>query len=215
MMYYNSKICREFKKQDCPEDLGTMEEFCVEEAQFVSSVSQEEADRRAEEYLSSEGQAAANRVGGCCHVYYSQEMSGEFYSKNCDEGYMQEDPTVYTLSEGAVVSTESQTDADFRALVKLKKEGQAKADSEGVCKLLYWNTPQHGWFKRKCPPGYVTEEKYFSLPAGQVYSFVSVEDADLKAKERLEAEAMDYVNTYMECKPETVGCDEDALDAWF
>lgn len=214
-MYYNSKKCREFKKQDCPEDLGSMEEFCVEEAQFVSSVSQEEADKRAEEWLSREGQANANRIGGCCRVYYSQEMSGEFYSKNCEEGYMQEDPTVYKLEEGAVISTESQTDADFRALMKLKKEGQAKADAEGECKPIYWNERQKGWFKRSCPYGYISEEKYFSISAGQVYSFVSVEDANLKAKEKLEADAMEYVNTYIECKPENSRCDEDALDAWF
>lgn len=39
-----------FKKSDCPEDLGSEETFIVHEAEFCSDISQDDADRKAEEF---------------------------------------------------------------------------------------------------------------------------------------------------------------------
>ena len=69
-MYYNKEYRKAFKKSDCPEDLGSEETFIVHEAEFCSDISQDDADRKAEEFAEKEGPLYANKVGGCCKVYY-------------------------------------------------------------------------------------------------------------------------------------------------
>ena len=49
-MYYNKEYRKAFKKSDCPEDLGSEETFIVHEAEFCSDISQDDADRKAEEF---------------------------------------------------------------------------------------------------------------------------------------------------------------------
>ena len=49
-MYYNKEYRKVFKKSDCPEDLGSEETFIVHEAEFCSDISQDDADRKAEEF---------------------------------------------------------------------------------------------------------------------------------------------------------------------
>lgn len=210
MIYYNSTYSKEFKKNDCPEDLGSTELFVVPEAQFVSSISQEDADNKAIEWAEEKGQAYANKVGRCCRVYYNEEQTGEFYSRVCGEGTKQKDPTVYSIPAGSVVSNYSVEDANFWAKEKLIQEGQAKADAEGVCKNVFFSAAQHGWYNRKCPEGWASEKRYRIIEAGAAYSFDSQEDADKKAKEMLNERASEWVSYATECHPVVGACSSDS-----
>ena len=167
-IYYNKEYRKSFKKDNCPEDLGTTEEFVVEEGQFVSRISQADADRQAEEYAEKEGQKFANNFGGCCHVYYNRKAEGDFYSSKCTGDTRQKNPTHYTVEAGRFYSTDSPADADKMAEKALAEEGQAAADNNGQCAPIYWNNRQHGWYTKVCPDHWESKPRYMSwrMPIG-------------------------------------------------
>lgn len=200
-IYYNKEYRKSFKKDNCPEDLGTTEEFVVEEGQFVSRISQADADRQAEEYAEKEGQKFANNFGGCCHVYYNRKVEGDFYSSKCTGDTRQKNPTHYTVEAGRFYSADSPADADKMAEKALAEEGQAAADNNGQCAPIYWNNRQHGWYTKVCPDHWESKPRYMSIDAGEVYSFVSVEDADRLAKEKLDEESQTWVEENEKCDP--------------
>lgn len=208
-IYYNKELKKEFKKNDCPEDLGTTEMFVVPEAQFCSRISQEDADNKALEYANVEGPLYANRMGGCCKVYYSSKQEGDFYKSNCPDGFKQETPTHYVVEAGRVYSTESVEDANYEARKILKSEGQAAANASGECKRIYWNDRQYGFYSKKCGSGWKGPDKYKSKDAGTVYSFVSVEDANRLAKNILDKEAQEWVEENTRCEPIVDPCEHN------
>lgn len=199
-VYYNTTYQKAFKKNNCPEDLGSTELFVVPEAQFSSYVSQSDADRQAMEYAEAEGQSFANRFGRCCEVFYNQKQEGDFY-RSCEEGMAQEEPTHYVIPSGTVDSLYDTEDANFKAEMMLKEKGQAEADKNGICKTLYYSEEQHGWFHKECRDGYRGPDKYRRLEAGAATSFISLEDANEKAREILDKEGQDYVDYYTKCEP--------------
>lgn len=93
-MYYNKEYRKAFKKSDCPEDLGSEETFIVHEAEFCSDISQDDADRKAEEFAEKEGPLYANKVGGCCKVYYNTRQEGDFFKNDCPDGQNKNNPHI-------------------------------------------------------------------------------------------------------------------------
>lgn len=93
-MYYNKEYRKAFKKSDCPEDLGSEETFIVHEAEFCSDISQDDADRKAEEFAEKEGPLYANKVGGCCEVYYNTRQEGDFFKNDCPDGQNKNNPHI-------------------------------------------------------------------------------------------------------------------------
>ena len=114
-MYYNKEYRKAFKKSDCPEDLGSEETFIVHEAEFCSDISQDDADRKAEEFAEKEGPLYANKVGGCCEVYYNTRQEGYFFKNDCPDGQKQEQPTHYVVEAGRVWSKFSTEIANYEA----------------------------------------------------------------------------------------------------
>lgn len=200
-MFYNTTYSKMFRKSNCPEDLGSEELFVVPEAQFCSDVSQQDADRKAIEYAETEGPMYANRVGGCCEVYYNTRQEGDFFKKDCPDGMSQEEPVHHVIAAGTVYSRFSTELANADAVERLRSEGQALADSSGVCKTVYYNKEQHGWFSKACREGWKAPEKYRRISAGTVTSFISIEDANRKAKEILDEEGMRWVEENTKCEP--------------
>lgn len=205
-VYYNSEYRQKFKKNDCPEDMGTTEEYVVPEAQFVSTVSQADADAKAKQDAEENGQRFANIVGGCCFIYYNERQEGDFYKNDCSEDMRQETPTHYVIEAKTVYSKESVEDANRLAREKLAVEGQAEANLRGECKPIYWNERQYGWYKKRCQEGWESIERYKVMDAHTVYSFVSVEDANRLAKEKLDKEAQQWVEENEKCNPK-VACE--------
>lgn len=211
-IYWNKEYKSSFKRDNCPEDLGSTEVFVVPEGQFVSRVSQADADQKAADYAASEGQKFANSFGACCNVYYNRKQEGEFYSSVCAEGTKQQVPTTHTIAAAAYYSTDSAEDANRKAREALLEEGQALADANGECLPIYWNTRQHGWFSKKCREGWKAPEKYMSIDAGKVYSFVGVDDANDKAMHKLTMESRKWVEENTECYPDRT--EEEENDYW-
>lgn len=204
-MYYNQTYQKLFRKTDCPADLGSEEMFIVPEAQFCSDISQADADRKAEEYAEAQGPAYANRVGGCCEIYYNTRQEADFYKQNCPSG-MASEPVHYVVESGTLYSKYSTELANAEAWKRLIEEGQAAANSNGVCKTVYLNEEQHGWFRKRCRDGWAGPEKYYRIYAGSVSSFISVEDANNKAREMLMEEGQRWVNENTKCEPVVDNC---------
>lgn len=205
-IFYNTTYQKLFKKNDCPENLGSEEMFVVPEAQFCSDISQADADRKAVEFAEVEGPLYANRIGGCCDIYYNTKQEGDFYKRDCPDGMSQEDPVHYIVEAGRVYSKYSTEIANYEAREILVREGQAEADSTGVCKTVYYNEEQHGWFQKKCKEGWKGPEKYRRIEAGSVISFVSVDDANKKAKDLLDKEGQQWVEDNTKCEPVAGPC---------
>lgn len=206
-IFYNHTYTKEFRKTDCPEDLGSTEVFIVPEAQFCSDISQADADMKAAEYAEAEGPIYANKVGGCCEVYYNTRQEDDFYKNDCPDGEAQDVPLHYVVEAGRVYSKFSTELANHEARKILIEEGQAEANRSGACKTLYYNEDQHGWFRRRCKEGWTAPEKYRRIYAGSVTSFISVEDANRKAKEILQKEAEEWVIEHTDCEPINGGCE--------
>ena len=213
-IYFNAEYKKAFKKDDCPEDLGTTEVFVVPEGQFVSRISQTDADAKAEAYAEAEGQKFANNFGGCCNVYYNRKQEGEFYSTKCEDGTKQQTPTTHMIAAGAYYSTISTEDANRKAVNALKEEGQSLADENGVCSPIYWNTRQHAWYAKECREGWKSKSHYFAISEGKVFSFESVEDANEKAKKKLEMESRKWLNENDECYPDRATEEDSDDDYW-
>lgn len=208
-MYYNKEYRKAFKKSDCLEDLGSEETFIVHEAEFCSDISQDDADRKAEEFAEKEGPLYANKVGGCCEVYYNTRQEGDFFKNDCPDGQKQEQPTHHVVEAGRVWSKFSTEIANYEAAKILEQEGQAAANESGVCKTVYYNEDQHGWFSKRCKEGWKAPEKYRRIYAGTVTSFISADDANEKAKKILEEEGMKWVNENTKCEPVVDECKFD------
>lgn len=204
-MYYNQTYQKLFRKTDCPANLGSEEMFIVPEAQFCSDISQADADRKAEEYAEVQGPAYANRVGGCCKIYYNTKQEADFYKQDCPSG-MASEPVHYAVEAGTLYSKYSTELANAEAMKKLMEEGQAAANASDVCKTVYYNQEQHGWFKKKCREGWEGPEKYRRVHAGTVSSFISVEDANNKARSILKEEGQQWVDENTKCAPVVDKC---------
>lgn len=204
-MFYNRVYERVFITQcTYPEGYtldGTEEKFVVPEAQFCSEISQDDADQKAADWAEDYGQDWANKIGGCPKVFANDPMEEYFFSSICEEGKAQEEPILFKVRAGQFLSCDSKIQANECAKRYLMHEGQKIANMDGVCKTVYYSQPQHGWFSKTCKPGWKGPEKYRSIEAGAAISFISVEDANDKAKAILKEQAQEWVEYNTECEP--------------
>lgn len=214
VVFYNSKVCAKFEKNDCESGVGSEEEVCVGPGRFVSYVSQADADAKAEAYLDEIGQDEANANGSCCQDFLSSPLRGEFYKSDCPSGTSCETPIVYTLEAGAERSFISQLDADTKARERFEREGQAKADSEGECVPVYFNERVSDWFSKTCPFGYRTDPVYYSIEPGRFMSFVSVEAANEMAMAVLVEEGQYNAEIYGKCEKYIENIDQEDNCFW-
>lgn len=213
-IFWNKKVCGTFVKDDCESGMGSEEEVCVGPGRFVSYVSQEDADSKAESYLDEIGQGEANANGSCCQDFLSAPLRGEFFKNDCPAGTKQERPTVYELPAGAERSLISQLDADTKARERLRKEGQEKANAEGTCSTVYMNERVGDWFTKECPFGYRSEPMYYSIEPGRFESFVSVDAANDIARSVLLEEGEDYARMNGECVKYIENIDQEDNCFW-
>ena len=132
--WYNDRKSKMFQKTDCEvTEVGSMVEYVVEAGRFSSSVSKEDANRKALEALEAEGPGYANEHGTCeTNLWYNVEKSKVFYKNDCEDGFVGT-PYTYTVEAGKYTSDVSQEDADKKALDDIEKNGQEQANLNGEC----------------------------------------------------------------------------------
>lgn len=139
------------------------------------------------------------KQNGCPTTYYNKIISEIFTKNSCGAGYQGGDVT-FTIAANAYSSTISQEDADLKAEVNLLTNGQAYANTNGICKQIYYNTAQSlTVVSEGCAVGYKGGNYTYTVPANRYSSLISVADANDKALMDIDANAYAFANATPVC----------------
>ena len=203
ILWYNVKKSKSFRKNDCDPDTeeGSLVTMTIEAGQFSSSISQEDADRKAEAELNAKGQDYANSHGTCNTIkWYNDRKSKMFQKTDCEVtevGSMVE----YVVEAGRFSSSVSKEDANQKALDALEAEGPGYANEHGTCETNLWYNVEKSkvFYKNDCEDGFIGAPHTYTVEAGKYTSDVSQEDADQKALDDIEKNGQDQANLNGEC----------------
>ena len=203
ILWYNVKKSKSFRKNDCDPDTeeGSLVTMTIEAGQFFSSISQEDADRKAEAELNAKGQDYANSHGTCNTIkWYNDRKSKMFQKTDCEVtevGSMVE----YVVEAGRFSSSVSKEDANQKALEALEAEGPGYANEHGTCETNLWYNVEKSkvFYKNDCEDGFIGAPYTYTVEAGKYTSDVSQEDADQKALDDIEKNGQDQANLNGEC----------------
>lgn len=198
ILWYNVKKSKSFRKNDCDPDTeeGSLVTMTIEAGQFSSTISQEDADRKAEAELDAKGQDYANSHGTCNTIkWYNDRKSKMFQKTDCEVtevGSMVE----YVVEAGRFSSSVSKEDANQKALEALEAEGPGYANEHGTCETNLWYNVEKSkvFYKNDCEDGFVGAPYTYTVEAGKYTSDVSQEDADKKALDDIEKNGQEQAN---------------------
>lgn len=203
ILWYNVKKSKSFRKNDCDPDTeeGSLVTMTIEAGQFSSTISQEDADRKAEDELNAKGQDYANSHGTCNTIkWYNDRKSKMFQKTDCEVtevGSMVE----YVVEAGRFSSSVSKEDANQKALDALEAEGPGYANEHGTCETNLWYNVEKSkvFYKNDCEDGFIGAPYTYIVEAGKYTSDVSQEDADKKALDDIEKNGQEQANLNGEC----------------
>ena len=203
ILWYNVKKSKSFRKNDCDPDTeeGSLVTMTIEAGQFSSTISQEDADRKAEAELDAKGQDYANSHGTCNTIkWYNDRKSKMFQKTDCEVtevGSMVE----YVVEAGRFSSSVSKEDANQKALDALEAEGPGYANEHGTCETNLWYNVEKSkvFYKNNCEDGFIGAPYTYTVEAGKYTSDVSQEDADKKALDDIERNGQEQANLNGEC----------------
>lgn len=203
ILWYNVKKSKSFRKNDCDPDTeeGSLVTMTIEAGQFSSTISQEDADRKAETELDAKGQDYANSHGTCNTIkWYNDRKSKMFQKTDCEVtevGSMVE----YVVEAGRFSSSVSKEDANQKALDALEAEGPGYANEHGTCETNLWYNVEKSkvFYKNDCEDGFIGAPYTYTVEAGKYTSDVSQEDADKKALDDIEKNGQEQANLNGEC----------------
>ena len=203
ILWYNVKKSKSFRKNDCDPDTeeGSLVTMTIEAGQFSSTISQEDADRKAEAELNAKGQDYANSHGTCNTIkWYNDRKSKMFQKTDCEVtevGSMVE----YVVEAGRFSSSVSKEDANQKALEALEAEGPGYANEHGTCETNLWYNVEKSkvFYKNDCEDGFIGAPYTYTVEAGKYTSDVSQEDADKKALDDIEKNGQEQANLNGEC----------------
>jgi hypothetical protein len=173
-----------FKRNNCtPEFYGSTVVYILPEGAFYSSISQEDADNKAQNELNKNGQIYSNQNGEC--LQYSNSRQTRWIAKNdCSSGIGSE--IEYVVEEGKYKSAVSINDANLKAQDEINRLGQAYANTNGICQTqAYKNALLSDYFTKYCGFGYQASpsQVLYTVPAGKYTSLKSQADADQQARD--------------------------------
>lgn len=203
ILWYNVKKSKSFRKNDCDPDTeeGSLVTMTIEAGQFSSTISQEDADRKAEAELNAKGQDYANSHGTCNTIkWYNDRKSKMFQKTDCEVtevGSMVE----YVVEAGRFSSSVSKEDANQKALDALEAEGPGYANEHGTCETNLWYNVEKSkvFYKNDCEDGFIGAPYTYTVEAGKYTSSISQEDADQKALDDIEKNGQEQANLNGEC----------------
>lgn len=203
ILWYNVKKSKSFRKNDCDPDTeeGSLVTMTIEAGQFSSTISQEDADRKAEAELNAKGQDYANSHGTCNTIkWYNDRKSKMFQKTDCEVtevGSMVE----YVVEASRFSSSVSKEDANQKALDALEAEGPGYANEHGTCETNLWYNVEKSkvFYKNDCEDGFIGAPYTYTVEACKYTSDVSQEDADKKALDDIERNGQEQANLNGEC----------------
>lgn len=132
-------------------------------------------------------------------TFYNDAKSQTFYKNNCGTGF-ESDPVSYSVPANKYSASTKQA-ANALAQAEIDANGQNKANTEGVCKQVYYNTEVSASFtKNDCggnsTPGPAVN---YIVPANKHKSLTSQADADDKAQTDVNNNGQSYANANGTC----------------
>ncbi|WP_121326554.1 MULTISPECIES: DUF5977 domain-containing protein [unclassified Flavobacterium] len=185
-----------FTKNNCASGgVGSSVAFNQAVGAQTSIISQADADAKGLTLFNTNGQANANTNGTC--TFSSVVKSGSFTKNNCVVGGVGS-AVVYTVPAGTYTSTTSQAAADALAQTDVNNNGQANANTNGIC--TFFNVAKSGSFTRNnCTGGMVGSVEIYTVAAGSYASTTSQAAADALAQTAVNNNGQSYANSNGRC----------------
>lgn len=203
ILWYNVKKSKSFRKNDCDPDTeeGSLVTMTIEAGQFSSTISQEDADRKAEAELNAKGQDYANSHGTCNTIKWYNDRKSKMFQKTDCEVTEVGSVVEYVVEAGRFSSSVSKEDANQKALDALEAEGPGYANEHGTCETNLWYNVEKSkvFYKNDCEDGFIGAPYTYTVEAGKYTSDVSQEDADKKALDDIEKNGQEQANLNGEC----------------
>lgn len=194
-VFTSKDVIAPFTKNNCASGgVGSILNYAVAPAAYTSTISQADADAKAQADVIANGQNYANTNGTC--TFSSVVKSGSFTKNNCASG----STTTYTVAAGSYTSTISQADADAKAQADVITNGQNYANANGTCNTVFLNVAKSSSFRSQdCGIGQLGKPIIYTVPAGRYTSTISQTDADSKAQSDINNNGQNYANDYGTC----------------
>jgi len=195
-LYYSVAKSGTFTRNNCATGgTGSTVTYTVAASAYTSTISQADADSKAQNDVNANGQAYANNNGTC--TWSSAAKSGTFTKNNCATGGTGSTVT-YTVAASAYTSTISQADADSKAQNDVNTNGQTYANNNGTC--TWYNVAKGGNFtKNDCTNGGTGVVVTYAVPPGTYSSTISQADADQKAQNDVNTNGQAFANSHGVC----------------
>lgn len=133
--FYSVEKSQVFTRNNCPVNTtpGTVR-YLVGAGKYTSTISQPDADAKAQAEIDANGQKQANESGTCSVSAVFKNIKAEriFTRNNCAAGSTGSQYTAI-VPAGTYQSTISQADADSKAQAWLNENGQKEANIKGTC----------------------------------------------------------------------------------
>lgn len=131
----NKQVSQFFYKNNCSTNqVGSKVEYTVNASRHFSSISQEDADAKAQADINKNGQNYANTYGKCADLFYNKAISSTFIRNDCPSNSVGSQVT-YIVPAGKYTSAISQDDANEQAAEDVNLNGQAYANRTGTCTM--------------------------------------------------------------------------------
>ena len=128
-------------------------------------------------------------------ITYTNPAVSEEFIRQCDKEGSIGSSVTYTIPAGTYTSTVSQDVVDALVQNDLATNGQAYANTHGLCNTLYKNVHRSEPFtKEGCEEGYIGTTVNYEVAAGVYSSIISQADADAQATVEIEANGQAYAN---------------------
>ena len=185
-----------FTRNNCGTNgTGSSVIYTVAAGTYTSTISQADADQKAQNDVNANGQAYANANGSC--TWTNQAQSGNFTRNNCGTNGTGSTVT-YTVAAGTYTSAISLADANQKAVDAVNAGGQAYANVNGSC--TWTNQAQSGNFTRNnCGTNGTGSTVTYTVAAGTYTSTISLADANQKAVDAVNAGGQAYANANAGC----------------
>lgn len=138
-IFWNIRMSKSFGKNDCDSNsmsVGSVT-YVVDSNMYSSTISQLDANQKAQLDLDYNGQAFANDSIHCQRIYYNVEKSKTFTKNNCSSGLGSS--FTYTVAARTDSSLTSQEIADQKAQSRIDLKGQDSANKVGTCCSPYFS----------------------------------------------------------------------------
>ncbi|TXJ24839.1 MAG: hypothetical protein E6Q24_14910 [Chitinophagaceae bacterium] len=185
-----------FTRSNCGTNgTGEVVAYNVAAGTYTSTISQTDADQKAQNDVNTNGQAYANANGSC--TWTSQAQSGNFTRNNCGTNGTGSTVT-YTIAAGTYSSTISLTDANQQAVNAVNAGGQTYANTNAGC--TWTNQAQSSNFTRNnCGTNGTGSTVAYTIAAGTYSSTTSLADANQQAVNAVNAGGQAYANANAGC----------------